>query len=54
MKNAKRAVVERAGWKVSSVQDFLGLSNAEAALVELKLALSRGLRKRRRRRKLSQ
>ena len=54
MKKAKRAALRRAGWKVGSVQDFLGLSEAEAALVELKLALSRGLREQRLRRKLSQ
>ena len=54
MKKAKRAALQRAGWKVGSAQDFFGLSEAEAALVELKLALSRGLRERRLRRKLSQ
>jgi len=54
MKKAKMRALQRAGWKVGSVQDFLGLSEAEAALVELKLALSQGLRERRLRRKLSQ
>jgi transcriptional regulator with XRE-family HTH domain len=36
------------------VQDFLGLSDADAALIEMKLALSRTLRDRRQRRGVSQ
>jgi len=54
MRKDKRARLERAGWTVGSVRDFLGLSEAEEALVELKLALSRTLKKRRTRRRLSQ
>jgi DNA-binding XRE family transcriptional regulator len=54
MRKEKKARLERAGWKVGSVSDFLGLSAAEAALVELRLTLSRGLRERRTRRRLSQ
>lgn len=54
MKKAKRAALERAGWRVGTVQEFLGLSKAEAALVELKLALGRNLQARRARRGLSQ
>ena len=54
MRKDKKARLERAGWKVGSVQEFLGLSEVEAALVELKLSLSRGLRQRRTRRKLTQ
>ena len=54
MKKEKKARLERAGWKVGTVRDFLGLSKAEEALVELRLALSRGLRERRAKRKLSQ
>ena len=54
MKKDKRARLERAGWKVGTVRDLLGLSEAEEALVELKLILSRGLRERRTRRKLTQ
>ena len=44
MRKEKKARLERAGWKVGSVRDFLGLSKTEEALVELRLALSRGLR----------
>jgi DNA-binding XRE family transcriptional regulator len=54
MRKDKKAKLERAGWKVGSVADFLGLSAAEAALVELRLTLSRSLRERRARRRLSQ
>ena len=54
MKKSKKARLERAGWQVGTVREFLGLSEAEAALVELKLTLSRGLRERRTRRKLTQ
>ena len=44
MKKSKRAKLEAAGWAVGSVQEFLGLSDAEAALIEMKLSLSRSLR----------
>jgi len=50
----KRAKFELAGWKVGSVGDFLGLSAAEEARVELRLTLSRSLKERRTRRRLSQ
>ena len=54
MKKDKRARLEHAGWKVGTVRDLLGLSKAEEALVELKLILSRGLRERRTRRRITQ
>lgn len=54
MERAKRKKLERAGWKVGSAKEFLDLSDEEAALVELKLALSAALRERRRRSNLSQ
>ena len=54
MRKAKKAKLERAGWKVGSVKEFLGLTAAEEALVELRLTLSRSLRERRTRRRLSQ
>jgi transcriptional regulator with XRE-family HTH domain len=40
----KRARLEAAGFKVGTVQEFLGLSRAESALIEVKLALSSALR----------
>jgi hypothetical protein len=54
MKKGKRAKLEAAGWAVGSVQDFLGLADAESALIEVKLALSRTLHDRRQRRGVSQ
>jgi DNA-binding XRE family transcriptional regulator len=54
MKKAKRARLEAAGWKVGTVRQFLGLSDEEAAFVDLKLALARDLRSRRERKGLTQ
>lgn len=54
MKKAKRARLEAAGWKVGTVRQFLGLSDDEAAFVDLKLALARNLRSRRERKGLTQ
>ena len=54
MKKSKREKLKAAGWAVGSVQDFLGLSEADAALIEMKLSLSRSLRERRQRRGVSQ
>lgn len=54
MKQSKRKKLEAAGWAVGSAQEFLGLSDADAALIDLKLALSRSLRDRRQRRGVSQ
>ena len=50
----KRKRLEATGWKVGSVKDFLGLSEEEAALVELKLSLADALRQSRTKRGLSQ
>ena len=36
----KRRRLEAAGWKVGSAADFLGLTDEETALVEMKVALS--------------
>jgi hypothetical protein len=54
MKKSKRDKLKAAEWAVGSVQDFLGLSDADTALIELKLALSRSLRDRRQGRGISQ
>ena len=43
----KRKRLEAAGFAVGSAADFLGLTAEEAALVEMRLALSRALRERR-------
>ena len=44
MEKRKQKQLEAAGWQVGSAADFLGLSEAEAQLVEMKLALSAQLR----------
>jgi DNA-binding XRE family transcriptional regulator len=54
MRKDKKIRLERAGWKVGTVGEFLGLTATEEALVELKLTLSRGLKERRARRNLTQ
>ncbi|HEX9689005.1 MAG TPA: helix-turn-helix domain-containing protein [Thermoanaerobaculia bacterium] len=54
MQKGKRARLEAAGWVVGTAREFLGLSDAEAALIETKILLSRALRARRRRQRLSQ
>jgi predicted XRE-type DNA-binding protein len=54
MKPNKKDKLEAAGWKVGNTNDFLGLSADEAAYIELKLALSDQLRKRRLKKKLTQ
>jgi len=54
VKKSKRDKLKAAGWAVGSVQQFLGLSDTDAALIEMKLSLSRSLRDRRQRRGVSQ
>lgn len=44
MNAAKQKRLEAAGWRVETVQEFLGLSDAEAEFIELKLKLTRSLR----------
>lgn len=46
--------MESAGWKVGSPKEFLGLSNEESAIIELKLGLADALKDHRRRRALTQ
>ena len=54
MKRAKLRKLEKRGWTVGTVADFLALSPEEAAFVEIKLALSDTLRAERQKAKLSQ
>jgi len=54
MKADKRKRLRAAGWKAGSVGQFLRLSDAEAALVELKLALVIAVRAARQKRGMSQ
>ncbi len=50
----KRGRLEAAGSRVGDAADFLGLSEAESALVNWRLALSAGLKRNRTRQRLSQ
>ena len=54
MNASKRKKLQAAGWKVGSTREFLGLSDEEAAFVELKLTLSNSLKKCRTNQGLSQ
>jgi DNA-binding XRE family transcriptional regulator len=47
MDAAKKKRLEAASWAAGSAADFLGLSAEEVVLVEMRLALSAGLRERR-------
>jgi len=54
MNDAKKRRLEAAGWKETTVQEFLNLSEADAQYIETKLALSRRLRELRQERRLTQ
>ena len=54
MKQAKHKQLESKGWKVGTAADFLGLTPEEEAFIELKLSLSRSLKRLRQRKHLSQ
>jgi hypothetical protein len=54
MNKSKRKRLVTAGWKVGSAKEFLGLSDEEAALIEMRLVLAESLRERRQARHLSQ
>jgi transcriptional regulator with XRE-family HTH domain len=54
MNEQKRKRLEAAGWKVGTAREFLGLTEEEAAFVELKLALARSVKLWRSARRLSQ
>lgn len=47
MSSAKKKRLRKAGWTIGSAQEFLGLSDEEAALVEMKLVLARSQKERR-------
>jgi hypothetical protein len=47
MKRSKSARLQAAGWKVGTAKELLGLSDEEAALIEVKLALAVYLKSRR-------
>lgn len=54
MRAAKKKRLAARGWAVGDAREFLGLSEEEAAFVELKLALADSLRQRRLKRGMTQ
>ena len=54
MDKAKKRRLERKGWKVESVDEFLALTPDESAYIELKLELSKSVRQRRLHKNLTQ
>ena len=54
MKSSKRAKLEKAGWKVGTAAEFLGLTPEEESFLEMKSALAMALRKKREAKRLTQ
>lgn len=54
MKTSTKKKLEAAGWRVGDAQEFLGLTDAEEQLVEMKLALAKVLRGAREKHQLTQ
>jgi ribosome-binding protein aMBF1 (putative translation factor) len=54
MKPTKRRRLEAKGWRLTSAEEFLGLSKEEVALVEMKLALADAVKAQREKSQLSQ
>ncbi len=54
MKKQKKDRLIEAGWKVGDAKEFLGLSDEEAALIEVRLALAKLLTEARKRRHATQ
>ena len=50
----KQKRLKKAGWQIGSASDFLGLSAAESAMIEMRVSLAAALRDRRRAHRLSQ
>lgn len=44
MKRKKKERLKKAGWSVGTAREFLGLTDEESALIEMKLALARSLK----------
>ena len=54
MREAQRARLEKAGWRIGTAAEFLGLSREEEELVGLRVSLARELRRRREAAELTQ
>ena len=54
MDKRTRKRLESAGWKIGGTSEFLGLTDEEAAIVELKVGLANAVRDRRSQRSMTQ
>lgn len=54
MEEHRLEILEAGGWRVGTAEEFLDLTEAETALIEMKLALAKGLRDLRLKRSLTQ
>jgi DNA-binding XRE family transcriptional regulator len=54
MRQSKRKALEAKGWKLGSASDFLGLTDEELALIELKMSLGNALKERRKKKRMTQ
>jgi DNA-binding XRE family transcriptional regulator len=54
MDKSKQRKLERAGWKVGSASELLGLTPEEATYIEMRLALSRSFKELRSKKRLTQ
>ena len=54
MEKSKKEKLEKNGWKVGDIDEFLGLNEAEIAIIEMRVALAKALVERRKKMGLSQ
>lgn len=54
MDKRKKRIIEKKGWKIGSASDFLELNPEESDYIELKLSLSKKLKERRIKNKMTQ
>jgi DNA-binding XRE family transcriptional regulator len=54
MQQSKRKALAKKGWATGSAGEFLGLSEAEQTIIDLKLSLARGLKEYRKRQHITQ
>ena len=54
MKKGKKERLDKAAWRVGGAKEFLDLSDAESAVIEVRVTLARVLRERRLERSMSQ
>jgi predicted XRE-type DNA-binding protein len=54
MRAAKKKKLEAAGWKVGNADEFLDLTPAESAFVDMKVRLALGLKEKRQKKRLTQ